>query len=79
MQVPYRGAVPGIADLVAGQIPVMFTTTGDLLPHYRPGKARLLATSRLAGSIRPANSLSAGLMPLSTTPILIPAPVAPAL
>jgi tripartite-type tricarboxylate transporter receptor subunit TctC len=45
VQVPYRGAVPGIADLVAGQIPVMFTTTGDLLPHYRAGKARLLATS----------------------------------
>lgn len=45
VQVPYRGAVPGIADLVAGQIPVMFTTTGDLLPYYRAGKARLLATS----------------------------------
>ena len=44
-QVPYRGAVPGIADLVAGQIPVMFTTTGDLLPHYKAGKLRLLATS----------------------------------
>lgn len=45
VQVPYRGAVPGIADLVAGQIPVMFTTTGDLLPHYKAGKLRLLATS----------------------------------
>ncbi|MDP9912393.1 tripartite-type tricarboxylate transporter receptor subunit TctC [Variovorax boronicumulans] len=45
VQVPYRGAVPGIADLIAGQIPVMFTTTGDLLPHYKAGKVRLLATS----------------------------------
>ncbi len=45
VQVPYRGAVPGIADLIAGQIPVMFTTTGDLLPHYKAGKLRLLATS----------------------------------
>ena len=45
VQVPYRGAVPGIADVVAGQIPVMFTTTGDLLPHYKAGKLRLLATS----------------------------------
>ncbi|MBP6893190.1 MAG: Bug family tripartite tricarboxylate transporter substrate binding protein [Gammaproteobacteria bacterium] len=45
VQVPYRGAVPGIADVVAGQIPVMFTTTGDLLPHYKAGKLRLLGTS----------------------------------
>lgn len=45
VQVPYRGAVPGIADVVAGQLPVMFTTTGDLLPHYKAGKVRLLGTS----------------------------------
>lgn len=45
VQVPYRGAVPGIADVVAGQIPVMFTTTGDLLQQYKAGKLRLLATS----------------------------------
>lgn len=45
VQVPYRGAVPGIADLIAGQIAVMFTTTGDLLPQLRAGKLRLLATS----------------------------------
>ena len=45
VQVPYRGAVPGIADVVAGQIPLMITTTGDLLPHYKAGKVRLLGTS----------------------------------
>lgn len=45
VQVPYRGAVPGINDLIAGQLPVMFTTTGDLLPYVRSGKARFLATS----------------------------------
>lgn len=50
VQVPYRGAVPGINDLIAGQIPVMFTTTGDLLPYVRSGKARLLATSGAARS-----------------------------
>lgn len=51
VQVPYRGAVPGIADVVAGQIPVMFTTTGDLLPHYKAGKLRLLATSGTQRSV----------------------------
>jgi hypothetical protein len=40
---------------------------------------RLPATSSLAGSIRPVNSLRVGLMPLSTIPILTPWPVAPAL
>jgi len=45
VQVPYRGAMPGMADLVAGQIPVMFTTTGDLLAHYNAGRLRLLGTS----------------------------------
>ena len=45
VQVPCRGAVPGIPDVVAGQIPVMFTTTGDLLQQYKAGKLRLLATS----------------------------------
>jgi len=42
-------------------------------------RPRLPATSPLAGSIRPANSARFGLRPLSTIPILIPAPVAPAL
>lgn len=51
VQVPYRGAVPGIADVVAGQIPVMFTTTGDLLPNYKAGKLRLLATSGAQRSV----------------------------
>jgi tripartite-type tricarboxylate transporter receptor subunit TctC len=45
VQVPYRGAAPGLADLIAGQVPVMFTTTGDMLPHLHGGKLRLLATS----------------------------------
>ncbi len=45
VQVPYRGAAPGLADLIAGQVPVMFTTTGDMLPHLQGGRLRLLATS----------------------------------
>jgi hypothetical protein len=40
---------------------------------------RLPATSPLATSILPANSARFGLMPLSTIPILIPAPLAPVL
>jgi tripartite-type tricarboxylate transporter receptor subunit TctC len=43
--VPYRGSVPGIADVVGGQIAAMFTPAGDFLANHRAGKLRLLATS----------------------------------
>jgi len=43
--VPYRGSVPGITDVMGGQIASMFCPAGDPLPHHRAGKLRLLATS----------------------------------
>jgi tripartite-type tricarboxylate transporter receptor subunit TctC len=43
--VAYRGSVPGVTDVIAGQIPAMFTPHGDFLANYRAGKLRILATS----------------------------------
>ena len=43
--VPYRGSIPGITDVVGGQIAAMFTPAGDFLPNHRAGKLRLLGTS----------------------------------
>ena len=43
--VPYRGSVPGITDVVGGQIAAMMTPAGDFLPNHRAGKLRLLGTS----------------------------------
>lgn len=43
--VPYRGSVPGITDVIAGQIAAMVTPAGDFLQNHRAGKLRLLATS----------------------------------
>jgi tripartite-type tricarboxylate transporter receptor subunit TctC len=43
--VPYRGSVPGVTDLVGGQIAAMVTPSGDFIPNHRAGKIRLLATS----------------------------------
>jgi tripartite-type tricarboxylate transporter receptor subunit TctC len=43
--VPYRGSVPGVTDVVAGQIASMVTPAGDFLQNHRAGKLRLLATS----------------------------------
>jgi len=43
--VPYRGSVPGVTDVVAGQIAAMVTPAGDFLQNHRAGKLRLLATT----------------------------------
>lgn len=43
--VPYRGSVPGVTDVVGGQIPAMVTPHGDFLANHRAGKMRILATS----------------------------------
>lgn len=43
--VPYRGSVPGITDVVGGQIATMVTPSGDFLANHRAGKLRMIATS----------------------------------
>lgn len=43
--VPYRGSVPGVTDLVGGQIAAMCTPAGDFIANHKAGKLRLLATS----------------------------------
>lgn len=48
--VPYRGAAPGIADLLGGQIAAMIAPTGNFLSGARAGKLRILATSSLKRS-----------------------------
>lgn len=40
---PYRGAVPGVADLAGGALAAMLAPVGDLLPGHRAGRWRLLA------------------------------------
>jgi tripartite-type tricarboxylate transporter receptor subunit TctC len=43
--VPYRGAAPAIQDAMAGQIPVVVTVLGDLVPHHQSGHLRILAVT----------------------------------
>jgi tripartite-type tricarboxylate transporter receptor subunit TctC len=47
--VPYKGSAPGIADLLGGQVPVMFDNLPASLPQIQSGKLRALA---VAGSQR---------------------------
>jgi len=51
LHVPYRGAAPGMTDLLGGQVALIFTTIASMDPMVQSGKARVLATftdSRLA-------------------------------
>jgi tripartite-type tricarboxylate transporter receptor subunit TctC len=43
--VAYRGSAAALADLVAGHVPMVFTTISDLVEMHRAGRIRLLATS----------------------------------
>ncbi|MCE2659259.1 MAG: Bug family tripartite tricarboxylate transporter substrate binding protein [Rubrivivax sp.] len=43
--IPYRGSVPGVTDVIGGQLAAMCTPSGDFLQNHRAGKLRLLATS----------------------------------
>jgi tripartite-type tricarboxylate transporter receptor subunit TctC len=42
--VPYKGNVPAITDLLAGQTSLLFATMPTVLPHAKAGKLRAVAT-----------------------------------
>ena len=43
MMVPYKGGGPAMIDVMAGNIPVMFTSVTQVLPHVRAGRIKMLA------------------------------------
>jgi tripartite-type tricarboxylate transporter receptor subunit TctC len=43
--VAYRGSVPGVTDVVGGQIAAMVCPHGDQISNHKAGKLRILATS----------------------------------
>lgn len=45
VHVPYKGTAPGVTDLVAGQIQLMFTGGPALIPFVKSGQLRALAVS----------------------------------
>ena len=51
LMVPYRGGGPAMTDVMAGQVPVMFSSVTQVLPHVRSAKLNVLA---VGGSKRSA-------------------------
>lgn len=45
VHVPYKGSPPAVTALLAGEVAVVFATTGSVLPHMRAGKVRALAVT----------------------------------
>ena len=55
LHVPYKGSVPALTDVLAGQVPVMCDSITSALPHLRSGKLRALGiTSARRSSLLPA-------------------------
>jgi tripartite-type tricarboxylate transporter receptor subunit TctC len=44
--IPYRGGAPAIADLVAGNVPMLVDAVSTSLQHHRDGRMRILAVAQ---------------------------------
>lgn len=45
VHIPYRGAAPAVADVISGQVQLIFTGAPALMGHIRSGQLRALAVS----------------------------------
>ena len=45
VHVPYKGSGPGMTDLIAGQVPIMFDSLASALPHIQSRRIKILAVT----------------------------------
>ncbi|MFD0669270.1 tripartite tricarboxylate transporter substrate binding protein [Ramlibacter sp. MAHUQ-53] len=65
VHVPYKGSGPAVADLVGGQVQVMFDTVTSALPQVKGGKTRALAvtTAKRSSALPDVPALSETVLP----------------
>lgn len=65
VHVPYRGSAPALADLIGGQVQVMFDTVTSALPQIKDGMTRALAvtTARRSTALPDVPTLAEGAVP----------------
>lgn len=63
--IPYKGSAPAVADLVGGQVQVMFDTVTSGLPQVKAGKTRALAvtTAKRSAALPDVPTLSETVLP----------------
>jgi tripartite-type tricarboxylate transporter receptor subunit TctC len=45
IHISYKGGAPALQDLIGGQVPVSVNPVGEVMPHLKSGKLRVLATT----------------------------------
>jgi tripartite-type tricarboxylate transporter receptor subunit TctC len=45
VHIPYKGAAPAVSALIAGEVNVMFSSLGGLIPHVKAGRLRTLGVT----------------------------------
>ena len=64
VRISYKGGGPAVNDLIAGQVKVMFATTGSVTQHIKSGRLRALAaTSAEPGALAPGLPTIAATVP----------------
>jgi tripartite-type tricarboxylate transporter receptor subunit TctC len=45
VNIPYRGTAPAVQDVLAGQVELMFAAIGNVQPHIKAGKLKVLGVT----------------------------------
>jgi tripartite-type tricarboxylate transporter receptor subunit TctC len=77
-RISYKGGGPALNDVIAGQVKIMFATTGSAMPHVKSGRLRAIAVtsaqpSPLVPGLPPIAATVPGYESLTFTGLFVPA------